>query len=242
MEPKLILSLKQSLLGVKPRSCPLLEEALSLGFVIQSIISSAIQSPPIPPFTLPLALRDYRADPRKVSLPSGHRFYVDCLREQEARFIEWAIKRLYPDCWFFTQTFKYEINPLKALRFHSVFTARLAEAKLYITGCEQLSYVSCGEWQQRDVFHYHSIFLGRGLAQLSRKRWESRWLKLSGGFGSCFGAELKAAPYLAKHNSKKYGDIQIGGDWRGLTPPQSLSRCCATPVLDSDAILRMTES
>jgi len=237
MLPEYRLSLKQSLWGCQIRSSPLLEEALSLGFVISSI-SGSFQSP----FELPLALRDYRVQAGKVSLPCGHRFYVDCLREQEARLIEWPIKRFYPDCWFFTQTFRYEINPVKALRCHGIFTARLAEAKLYVTGCEQLSYVSCGEWQQRGVFHYHSIFFGRGLAQLSRKRWESRWLKLSGGFGACFGAELKAAPYLAKHNSKRYGDIQIGGDWRGLSLPRGLSHCCPNPSLDSAAILRMAES
>jgi hypothetical protein len=232
------LSLKQSFAGVKVGSSRLVEEALSLGFIIQSIVSRLSS----PPFELPLGLRDYQGESHRVSLPCGHRFYVDCLREQEARLIEWAIKCFIPDCWFFTQTFHYEINPVIALRYHGMFTARLAEAKLYSTGCEQLTYLSCGEWQQRDVFHYHSIFFGRGLANLSRKRWESRWLKLSGGFGSCFGAELKAAPYLAKHNSRKYGDIQVGGDWRGLTLPQGLSHCCPSPCLDSAAILRMTES
>jgi hypothetical protein len=238
MQPNVILSLKQSLAGVKPSSSPLVEEALSLGFVIQSIVRQGSPSP----FGLPLALSDYQGVSHRVRLPCGHRFYVDCLREQEARLIEWAIKRFTPDCWFFTQTFHYEINPIRALRFQGIFTARLSESKLYSTGCEQLTYLSCGEWQQRDVFHYHSIFFGRGLAELSRKRWESRWLKLSGGFGSCFGAEVKAAPYLAKHNSRKYGDIQVGGDWRGLRLPQGLSHCCPSPCLDSAAILRMIES
>jgi hypothetical protein len=237
MLPNVEYSLKQSIAGVKSQSSPLVEEALSLGFVISSIRGSIS-----PPIELPLALRDYQGVSHRVSLPCGHRFYIDCLREQGARLIEWSIKRYFPDCWFFTQTFHYEINPIKALRYQGMFTARLAEAKYDITGCEQLTYLSCGEWQQRGVFHFHSIFFGRGLAQLSRKRWESRWLKLSDGFGSCYGAELKAAPYLAKHNSKRYGEIQLGGDWRGLSLPRGLSNCCSCPSLDSVALLRVAES
>ncbi len=241
MLPELELSLKQSFGGVKPRSSPLLEEALNIGCIIRSIVPSGSS------FSYSPLLADTLGavgsiPPSRVRLPQGHRFFYDCCREQEARLIEWAIKRFYPDCWFFTQTFHYEIVPAKALRVHSGFTARLARCKYDVTGCKQLTYLSCGEWQQRDVYHFHSIFFGRGLAELSRKRWESRWLKLSGGFGSCYGAELRAAPYLAKHNSRRYGDIQIGGDWRGLTLPGGLSRCCVAPALDSVAMLRMTES
>ena len=239
MHPKTEISLKQSLSGCQVRSSPLLEEALSLGFIIKSITSHSI-----PPFELPLALRDYVGKHSKVSLPCGHRFYIDCLREQEARLLEWSIKRFSPDCWFFTQTFKYEIHPEKALRFQKMFTARLAQAKYDVTRCEQLTYLACGEWQQRDVFHYHSIFFGRGLARLSRKRWEQRWLDLSGGFGSCYGAELKAAPYLAKHNLKstRYSDLQLGGDWRGLTLPDSLGHCCSSPQLVGKAMLVASKS
>jgi hypothetical protein len=242
MLPRYELSLKQSVEGVKPRSSPLVEEALNLGCVIRSVVPSGSSFSVLPPSAGGSAVVGVAIPPSRRLLPQGHRFFGDCVREQEARLIEWAIKRFYPDCWFFTQTFHYEIIPAKALRFHRMFTARLAQSKSDLTGCKQLTYLSCGEWQQRDVYHYHSIFFGRGLAQLSRKSWESRWLKLSGGFGSCYGAELRAAPYLAKHNSKRYGDIQIGGDWRGLKLPRGLSRCCFTPALDSVALLRMIES
>lgn len=240
MLPQLEYSLKQSFEGVKPSSSPLVEEALSLGFIIKSITSPCAS----PFYELPLALTDYQVEARKVRLPSGHRFYIDCVREQEARLIEWGIKRFHPDCWFFTQTFKFEIHPEKALRFQKMFTARLAQAKYDVTRCEQLTYLTCGEWQQRGVFHYHSIFFGRGLASLSRKRWELRWLKLSEGFGSCYAAELKAAPYLAKHNLKsaRYSDLQLGGDWRGLSLPARLGHCCSSACLEGETMPAFSKS
>lgn len=224
------------------RSCqyplnPLVQEAVNLGCVIASIEPRLVSpgSSPIPAISeLP-----------KRKLPPGHRFYQDCLREQEARLLEWSIKRFYPDAWFFTHTFKYEVHPAKALRLLKAFTARLAQAKYDCTRCEQLTYLTCGEWQQRGVYHYHSIFVGRGLANLSRKRWESRWLKLSEGFGSCYGAEVKAAPYLAKHNVRsnaEYSGLQLGGDWRGLTLPGSLAHCCSSPRLVGETMLAFSKS
>lgn len=91
--------------------------------------------------------------------------------------------------------------------------------------------VATTEWQQRDVIHYHLLTYGDRLGCLSRKRWELRWRVMSGGFAAIYDAELKAAPYLVKHQIKDRpgGNLHLGGAWRGITPPRSVSCEAHTP-------------
>jgi hypothetical protein len=163
-----------------------------------------------------------------VKLPAGHRFFPDCYREQEARFIDWLIS-LYPsDCWFMTATFKNYISLEKSERWIQRYLARLNQA--YKCKCVGglLKSIYSVEWQQRDVIHFHLIILGKGLGSLSRKRWEFRWRVIGGGFAACYEAVHNAAVYLVKHQIKDNpsGALHLGGSWRGISPPRSLSRCC----------------
>ena len=199
----------------------LVKEAVSLGCVVRSVSPQLSLSSP---FELePLACAGRR------SLPPGHRFYQDCLREQEARLIEWLI-RLFPgDCWFFTQTFRDWLCEGRAERLRTRFLGRLDQAYRDISGAALLKSISSVEWQQRDVIHFHLLILGIGLGSLSRKRWEFRWRMISGGFAADYDAELKAAPYLAKHQIKDHpdGSLHFGGSWRGIVPPRSVGDCCS---------------
>jgi len=161
------------------------------------------------------------------SLPAGHRFFPDCLREQEARLLEWLIRVYQGNSWFFTGTFKDYIYPLKAERLLNRYLGRLTQAHSEIPGAALLKSFLSTELQQREVIHYHLLIFGERLGVLSRKRWEHRWRVLSGGFAADYDAELKAAPYLVKHQVKDNpgGNLHVGGAWRGITPPRSL-RCC----------------
>jgi hypothetical protein len=233
MLPRYEISLKQSLAGCQVRSSPVLEEALSLGFVIRSIkpspgIRSAFSFSPLD--FVPGAVGSI--SPSRVRLPQGHRFYSDCHREQVARFIEWGIRTFSGDCWFFTLTFKDYISFNRAMSFHDRFLARLKQAYMSIPGAELLRSITSVEWQQREVIHYHLLIFGRQLRQLSRKRWERRWQITSGGFCANYNAEIKAAPYLAKHSIKGRLDsnLYFGGAWRGIVPPRSVSRCCSKAI------------
>jgi hypothetical protein len=224
------ISLKQGFGAVKCQSSPLVEEALRLGFIVQSVIGSSSS----PLIELPLALRDYQGVSHRVRLPCGHRFYVDCLREQEARLISWLIHTFEGDGWFFTLTFKDWISVNRAWAFHDRFLARLNQAYLEVSGAELLRSITSVEWQQRDVIHFHLLIVGRQLRALSRKRWERRWQLTSGGFCANYKAEIKAAPYLAKHAIKDRleSNLYFGGSWRGIVPPRSVSRCCSKSVAE----------
>jgi len=231
MLPNVEVSLKQSLGGCQVRSSPLLEEALSLGFVIRSIkpgpgITPAFSFLPLSSGVLGVV---GSITPSRVRLPQGHRFYHDCLREQAAHFLEWCVGSFAGDCWFFTMTFPSFLPDQLAWGIHNRFLARLNQAYLEVPGAELLRSITSTELQQRDVIHYHSLIFGRQLRVLSRKRWENRWQSMSGGFARCYDAELKSAPYLAKHESKFSLDdsLRLGGSWRGITPPRSVSRCCS---------------
>jgi len=171
----------------------------------------------------------YDGQRRKHRLPSGHRFYVDCLREQETRLMEWLIHTFSDgDAWFMTNTFRTYINE-KLARVHlGCYLARLNQSYLAVSGAELLRSVTSSEWQQREVIHFHTLIFGRQLRSLSRKRWENRWRSMCGGFAANFDARDKAAPYLAKHGIKNRteANLEYGGSWRGITPPRSVSRCC----------------
>jgi hypothetical protein len=229
MLPSLESSLKQSVAGCQVHSSPLVEEALNLGFVIKSIVANSDYS--TPPYGLPLALRDLQvAGPmRKIPLPAGHRFYYDCLREQEARLLDWLLHVYQGSTWFFTQTFKDWVCVGRAERLQARFMSRLNQAyKDTNSRAALLKSVSVTEWQQRDVVHYHLLILGIGLEALSRKRFEHRWRRVSGGFAACYDAEVKAADYLVKHQTRKRdGNLHLGGSWRDISPPRSLERCCS---------------
>ncbi|GAI60526.1 unnamed protein product [marine sediment metagenome] len=193
-------------------SSPLIQAALKLGLVVKSV---ELYNP-------------YHDHSRKPILPMGHRFYRDCLREQEARLLEWLIKRFQGHAWFFTLTFKDWLYEERAGRMASDFLARLNQAHKEIPGAAPLMSTDTTEWQQRDVIHYHLLIFGNELDGLSRKRWEHRWQMSSGGFAANYDAEVKAAPYLVKHQTKDQsgGNMHLGGSWRGITPPRSVSKCC----------------
>ena len=189
---------------------PLVVEAVSMGCEISGF-----------------KLRVDSAGHGRKSLPPGHRFFQDCLREQEARLLEWLIRVYHGNSWFFTGTFKDYIYPMKAERLLNRYLGRLTQAHSEIPGAALLKSFLSTELQQREVIHYHLLIFGERLGVLSRKRWEHRWRVLSGGFAADYDAELKAAPYLVKHQVKDNpgGNLHVGGAWRGITPPRSL-RCC----------------
>lgn len=160
-----------------------------------------------------------------VSLPDGHRFFADCERENNARFIQWAITRNDVDSWFVTQTFKQYQDPARAFLLFRRWAGHLSQA-LKDKGCGRLRWILAAEWQVREVIHLHSLVQGKELGSHSRKRWEVRWesLTMNTGFCRIYDADRKAAPYLAKYTSKTLGgEINVGGYWRGLNTPASVA-------------------
>jgi len=158
-------------------------------------------------------------------LPQGHRFFEDCLRENNAKFIQWAMTRKGVSSWFVTQTFKEYERPFKARMLYDRWAGHLSDALQNRTG-GRLRWIRTEEWQVREVIHFHSIVQGDELNVLSRKRWEHRWETLGCNTGFCriYDADVKAAPYLAKYTSKSLGgEMNWGGYWRGLFVPASVT-------------------
>lgn len=202
---------------------PLVIEALRLGAEISSVVRTGGR----------VGAGAQRGSPGgefpRIKLPAGHRFFPDCYREQEARFLSWLISRFEGDCWFSTFTFKDYVKPEKAQRLLCSYLARLNQAYREVSRAGLLKSVTCTEWQQRDVIHFHSLIAGDGLRLLSRKRWEFRWRSMSKGFAAHYEAEAKAALYLVKHQIKDNpsGALHLGGSWRDITLPRGLERCCS---------------
>lgn len=232
MLPKLEISLKQSLAGVKPRSCPLLEEALNLGCVLRSVEPQGPSLPPFPGVVPGVVISTRRR------LPQGHRFFPDCYREQEARFLDWLISIFPGDGWFATFTFHNYIFYERAGRRLSRWFSRLNQSYGDSHSAGLLKSVSSVEWQEREVIHYHSLIFGNGLRTLSRKRWESRWERTGGGFCRIYEAGMEAAEYLVKHQIKDRPEsaLHLGGSWRDINPPKSLSRCCGSVLNGSSSV------
>lgn len=160
------------------------------------------------------------------ALPSGHRFFADCEREQAARWIDWAMG-LEADAWFTTLTFRQYVSPGRANKMVGRWLGRLNQAYGDRNRGRQLKSFCATEWQSREVIHFHLLILGAGLAALSRKRWEHRWGISGGGFARSYEADKTAAPYLAKYMNKRLGgELNAGGAWLGTKPPSSISRCC----------------
>lgn len=161
----------------------------------------------------------------RVALPKDHRFFEDCLRENNARLIQWSITRPGFDAWFVTQTFKDFEYEASAKRLFRTWAGRLGQA-LIDSGGGQLRWVLATEWQKRNVIHLHGLVQGKELGIQSRKSWECRWesLTLNTGFCRIYDADKKAAPYLAKYTSKRLGgELERGGYWRGLETPSSVA-------------------
>ena len=200
-----------------------------------------IKSLPLTSFTLE------KTDPKLVpnnSLPAGHRFFPDCQRETYARWIEWAhwTGHPKPDVWFVTLTFKTYVYERQALTILKKWFGHLRQAYQDRPAAHktaglprggQLRLTIASEWQIREVIHYHLLISGVGLSELSRKRWEVRWMNgdRNAGFCRVYDADKKAAPYLAKY-IQKGNELTRGGYWRGLTTPNSV-RCCQ-PNSDAD--------
>jgi len=178
---------------------------------------------------------------KREPLPPGHRFFRDCLRESEARFIAWSMNIGQVDSWFVTLTFKSYVPELRAHRLLNAWLRALCDAYCCTTGLNELRWVSAQEWQKRLVIHFHLLLSGVRLDELSRMRWEHRWEGKGEkvaigkeifpcGFARIYPARKRLAPYLAKYAGKtgdQGGTLTRGGSWRGLSPPRSLS-CCQT--------------
>lgn len=166
-------------------------------------------------------------------LPAGNRFFFDPERECLARSIDWALDKGGDSAIFATLTFKDYVSPYRAEKQSRRWLAR-AEQSLKDSGGDSLKSFCATEWQKREVIHYHLLLVGNGLGSLSRKRLESRWEAMGGGFARCYEADRKAAPYLAKYTSKDLGgDVKWGGTWRGLRYPASVSRIQAGAPTDA---------
>jgi hypothetical protein len=172
-------------------------------------------------------------------LPRGHRFFPDCLREAQARWLEWNVTRHNQTGWFVTLTFKTFISISHAERLRNTWLARLAEASRTVNkGGRRLRWICATEWQLRDVVHFHLLVMAENIDLLSRMRWEHRWqtMDMITGFCRVYNADYKAAPYLAKYCSKSLrGELARGGYWRGLKTPNSLSCGCSQAVFSDES-------
>ena len=182
---------------------------------------------------------------RRKTLPAGHRYFFDCLREQNARRIAWMMRIQNHESWFVTLTFKNFIheNRARQLLKRWIYSLTIAYghvvSDLDVSGSCGLKWVYAQEWQKRHVIHFHLIISGVRLGSLSRIRWEGRWSAMKSedstgkyvfpcGFARIYKAEPKAAPYLAKYVGKTDAPgnaLEWGGSWQGNTAPASL-RCC----------------
>lgn len=154
----------------------------------------------------------------------GNRYFNDREREINARMIEYTMKKGGESGLFTTLTFKNEVSEKRAERLCDRWLARTQQS-LLDKGGHSLKSICATEWQKRGVIHYHLLLIGNGLGKLSRKKIESRWEAMGGGFARCYDAEGKVAPYLAKYTSKSLaGDLKLGGTWRGLRFPASIER------------------
>ena len=175
--------------------------------------------------------RDEKTERVREKLLSGHRFFPDCEREMNARFIEWMMTRKGVESWFATLTFKNYILENRARGMLTSWLRSLSDGYERTVSKEDrghgLAWAVAQEWQKREVIHFHIILSGVHLGCLSRLRWEARWSGMGGGFARIYDARTKAAPYLAKYTGKTYhnGAISWGGTSRGQSPPHSLS-CC----------------
>lgn len=178
---------------------------------------------------------------KREPLPPGHRFFRECLKETEARFIEWSMSVAQVDSWFITLTFKSYIPELRAHRLLKGWLGALWDAYRRTTGLDGLRWIVAQEWQKRLVIHFHLLLSGVRLNELSRMRWEHRWMGMGEkvaarvelfpcGFARIYPARKRAAPYLAKYAGKtgdQNGLLIRGGSWQGLTVRRSLSCCKA---------------
>lgn len=164
-----------------------------------------------------------------TSFPPGHHFFPDCLRETKARMIQYSMTRGDIAPWFVTQTFREYVSERKAYTMLRTWLQRLDQAHGAIAPRGQrLKWIVAQEWQRRHVIHFHLILLGVRLGDLSRKRWESRWEGIGGGYARIHDAVLSAAPYLAKYCGKDQGgDLRWEGAWRGIEFPGSTACCRA---------------
>ena len=186
-------------------------------------------------------LRPESDRPCREKFPPGHRFFPDCLRECEARSIEWSMNVGQVDSWFVTLTFKSYTPEVRAHRLVKSWLGALCDAYRCTTGLNELRWVQAQEWQKRLVIHFHLLLSGVRLDELSRMRWEHRWEGMGEkvavgkelfpcGFARIHPAQKKLAPYLAKYAGKtgnQDGTLIRGGSWRGLSPRRSLSCCKA---------------
>lgn len=165
--------------------------------------------------------------------PKGHRFFHDCLRETEARTIEWSLRVGGVSSWFITLTFKHMVSEAQAYRLLNEWASRLQKSymsKINVLRSHGVRWTVAQEWQKRGVIHFHLILSGVRLDELSRKRWEHRWSGIGGGYARIYPARPKSAPYLAKYVGKtdtRNGELRRGGNWQGITPPRAIGCCQA---------------
>ena len=161
------------------------------------------------------------------SLPLGHRFYQDCLREISARWIDWAVKVLpEEDTWFVTMTFRRDETSRSALVYCNHWIGRLRQAYTFKFSY-RIRWIRAMALQARGVIHFHLLICGKDLNLLSRKSWERRWETMDWNTGTCriYNSDNeKTAEYLAREISKE-GELTWGGNWQGLKTPESV-RCC----------------
>ena len=167
--------------------------------------------------------------PPLKGLPSGHRYFADCLRETWTRWMLQAMSQNNTSTWFVTLTFKKNTPRRKAYGAARAWLRNLEMSYFHKTdeGGSKLRWVMVEGMQLREVIHYHLLIMGEGLNAVSKKRWECRWSSLTDFTASSriHPARATAAPYLAGHISGS-GNAQVGGRWRDLNAPKSLA-CCA---------------
>lgn len=140
--------------------------------------------------------------------------------------IAWSLTVGGVTSWFVTLTFRDYVTEVRAHKLLTAWLCRIQSAYNSLTGANGLRWIVAQEWQKRGVIHFHLILSGVRLGELSRKRWETRWEGIAGGFARIYPAREKSAPYLAKYMSKTQGGgSRLGGSWRGIAPPKS-TRCC----------------
>ena len=178
-----------------------------------------------------------------IVLPEGHRFFKDCLRENYARWIDWAIKVIpSEDVWFVTNTFKREESMTKALQLSNRWLGRLRQSYDFKTG-HRFRWIRSLALQKRGVIHFHQGVCGKDLGLLIRKRWEHRWQAMDWNTGWCriYEADQDLPRYLAREISKE-GELTWGGNWQGLNTPGSV-RCCDIHAQHAEAIMfRLSKS
>lgn len=105
--------------------------------------------------------------------------------------------------WYGHFTFRGSVGVVKAGMIWCAFVKRLRKT----TGLD-VQWVRCTEFQEREVIHYHALFLNvKGARRLS---WMDRWAEVAGWSRiMAYNPKQRGSWYIAKYQTKELGEVKF---------------------------------